>query len=396
MRSTPALTLLASLTSLASSTGAAEANCPTKHSGTLQQIVQSWVDNNQPGVAFGLCAVAMDKHGNKGFACSGKANATRGLDSDTLFQIGSITKTVTAALLARRVVEGTFQLTDRLDPHLPSQFRRFSANPIKVLDLATHHSGLPRDPSVWQGANKDFALLDDCIDTGCLASGTPYEYSNFGFQILGYTLSNADGYGNNWFADVEWNILGLNLMYATKPIEEWKRVDQAYFNAHAASSHGISASNAWTDLGTAAHPHCSTADPSGCLYASPHDMRLWLEYTMGLRTPTQLLGNARDVLRQTYDDGSSSVNDMGLAWRFSYDPDTQCHAIPGPTPGYYTRVAKSGDVDGQHAWMEFLQDPNDPEGVAPLGVVVMANSEIKGTQSLGALGQDLLSKLPLP
>jgi len=388
---------LLALTCLLAATNA-EANCPTKKTGSLQQIVQSWVDNNQPGNVYGLCAVAMDKKGNKGFACSGKRDATHGLDSDTIFQIGSVTKTMTAALLARRVAEGTFQLSDRLDPHLPSTYRRFGNNPLKIQDLATHHSGLRRDAGQYLGPANSLDLLDDCLDANCLASGNPYEYSNWAWQILGFTLAHEDGWGiNNWSKDIFYNVLMLNVMNVTKVFEEWQISNPSYFNAHAATSHTLDANNNFVDQGTWPHPRCAngSANPSGCLYSSPHDMRLWLEYVMGLKTPTQVLGTARNLFRQIYDDGSDSEHEMGLAWNFSFDPDTQCHAIPGPTPGYYTRVGKSGDVDGQHTWIEFLQDPNDPNGVAELGVVVMTNSDPKGSMTVGAMGQDLLSKIPL-
>lgn len=387
--------ILLTLTCLLVSTYA-HGGCPPKMSGTLQHIVERWVSQAQPGTVFGLCAVALDKKGNMGFACSGKADATHGLDHNTLFQIGSVTKTMTAALLARRVSEGSFKLSDRLDPHLPAAYQR-DGNQIKIQDLATHHSGLRRDAGEYEGAAHSLELLDDCIDAHCVTPGNPYLYSNWAFQILGYTLAHEDGWGiNNWYKDVYYNVLMLNQMQATKVFEEWQRYDATYFKKHAASGHTLDSNNHFVDAGNVPHPRCPSANPSGCLYSSPHDMRLWLQYMMGVRTPTQVLGNARRYLRKSYDTTSSSLADMGLAWGFNHDPALQCHAIPGPTPGYYTRVSKSGAVVGQYAWIAYLQDPNDLQGVSPLGVVVMANSDAKGSMGVGDLGLDLLSKLPLP
>jgi len=59
-------------------------------------------------------------------------------------------------------------------------------------------------------------------------------------------------------------------------------------------------------------------------------------------------------------------------------------------------VEKSGDVDGSHAWIAFLQDPSHPDAVAPLGIIVMANSDLAQGKKLGDLGLDLLARLPLP
>ncbi len=377
---------LLTLTSLLTVAPQAEADCPDKKSGTLQQIVESWVNNNQPGNLYGLCAVAMDKYGNKGFACSGKADPWHDLDSDTLFQIGSVTKTITATLLARRVAEGKLDLSDRVDPLLPSSYRRGDADPITIKQLATHHSGLPENPSAFLGPSYSLAQFDNCLDTGCLEPGNLYDYSNWGFQILGFTLAHQDGYGiDNWFPDADNAVLAPNSMNATKLYGGYS---SSYFAAHAASSHTIDSNNQWVDRGTVPSERCAygSADPSGCLYSSPHDMRLFLEYAMALRTPNQILGNARDVMRASYGDYSRPGIKTGLAWYF--EDDIQCHVRQ------YTRVFKSGDLNGRHAWIGFLQDPSDPEGVARLGVVLMTNSDWKGDKDIGEMGHDFLSKVP--
>jgi CubicO group peptidase (beta-lactamase class C family) len=73
-------------------------------------------------------------------ARAGTCEAGRGLPEDARFEIGSITKTMTAALLASLAGDGVLALEDEIG-------RWLDAGPngnITLEQLATHTSGLPR------------------------------------------------------------------------------------------------------------------------------------------------------------------------------------------------------------------------------------------------------------
>src|SRR5258705_10029817 len=72
-----------------------------------------------------------------------------GVDSNGVFEIGSITKTFTATALADMVVRGEARLDDPVARYLPASAHIPSRNgrQITLLDLATQVSGLPRMPS---------------------------------------------------------------------------------------------------------------------------------------------------------------------------------------------------------------------------------------------------------
>src|SRR5262245_21778771 len=86
-------------------------------------------------------------------------------DIDTVFGIGSITKTLTAMLLAYQDQQGDMHLDDPLNRYAPPalQVQSFNGRPIRLVHLADHTSGLPRavrdaGPSLqpqamWQFAN---------------------------------------------------------------------------------------------------------------------------------------------------------------------------------------------------------------------------------------------------
>jgi len=134
-----------------------------------------------------------------------QADATA-LRPDALFEIGSITKTFTALLLADAVVRGDLRLDGAVQDALPAgtPLRDAAGDPIRWIDLATHRSGLPRlppnmapskpaDPYNGYGETQLLEFLRDY--TPNRARGARYEYSNLGFGLLGYALGHAAGTG---------------------------------------------------------------------------------------------------------------------------------------------------------------------------------------------------------
>jgi D-alanyl-D-alanine-carboxypeptidase/D-alanyl-D-alanine-endopeptidase len=119
---------------------------------------------------------------------------------DSLFEIGSVTKTFTGLLLAQMAVDKKLDLRDPVRELLPPGI---AAAPkgfeITLLDLATHHSGLPRMPdNPGPGnvremfTNYGTADLYDFIKRHGVAkpSHAPFLYSNLGFTVLGAALAN--------------------------------------------------------------------------------------------------------------------------------------------------------------------------------------------------------------
>ncbi len=128
-------------------------------------------------------------------------------DADTVFEIGSITKTVTCAALASLVDEGEVHLDDPVASLLPGwTVPEYQGRRITLNDLATHRSGLPSMPDEpMPGYTMDTLLFRNLVDPyrngtpefvrGYLAQyklprapGAEDEYSNLGMGLLGYAL----------------------------------------------------------------------------------------------------------------------------------------------------------------------------------------------------------------
>src|SRR4051812_42422039 len=108
------------------------------------------------------------------------------VDEWTLFEVGSITKTMTATLLATMVVDGTLSL-DTTVGHVLAEPGGASA--VTLRQLATHTSGLPRLAPNHQEAKADPADPYAAFDVNALQEALRLvqpqpsdgpEYSNFG------------------------------------------------------------------------------------------------------------------------------------------------------------------------------------------------------------------------
>lgn len=152
--------------------------------------------------AMGVAVVLVDARGTR-IVAQGKVRADGpAVASDTLFEIGSLTKTFTGLLLADDVVRGTVALDDPVTKYLPAPGLSRDGRAVTLRDLATQSSGLPRLPSNLAPADRldpyagyDGARLSAFV-AGYTLERTPgarYEYSNLGVGLLGYILGERDG-----------------------------------------------------------------------------------------------------------------------------------------------------------------------------------------------------------
>ena len=127
-----------------------------------------------------------------------------GAEVGSRFQLGSLTKTYTAELLAILVSQGVVRLGDPVAMYVPvGKVDRSGPRPMTLLDLATHRSGLPRLPP-WMNAGSSDPYADYGVkDLEKYLAGSSLQvpvdvkflYSNLGYSLLGYALGRAAGVG---------------------------------------------------------------------------------------------------------------------------------------------------------------------------------------------------------
>lgn len=117
---------------------------------------------------------------------------------DSIFEIGSITKTFTGLILSQMVEQGTVKFDDPVRELLPpGTVQKPAGAEITLLDLATQHSGLPRMPDNFKPENdanpyEDYHAVNlyaYIASRGVAKPDKPeFLYSNLGFGLLGQAL----------------------------------------------------------------------------------------------------------------------------------------------------------------------------------------------------------------
>lgn len=170
---------------------------------TVEQAVNQYVAplvanvSHPAGIAVGVYQGGTVTYFNFGVADANKTPVTQ----TTIFEIGSVTKTFTAALLAEAVRAGTIDLNASIVSKLPEGLTlQPSAQAITALELATYSSGLPDDPpnlpaNIELRGVAHYTVADFFqFLSGWQAPATlpaPYLYSNTGVGLLGFLVSGS-------------------------------------------------------------------------------------------------------------------------------------------------------------------------------------------------------------
>lgn len=272
---------------------------------------------------------------------------------DTLFEIGSITKTYTGTLLALLAQEGKLKESDPLQDYLPATVHApaFEGTPILLGQLSSHTSGLPRLPDDLPGkdaadpyAGYDEAKLYAFLNAHSLRRkpGTEYEYSNLAAGLLGHLLAGVAGVG--YESLVTQRILAPLAMKDTaitlSPGQQ-ERFAQGYRPGGIFAK--LHAQGPW-DLAVLAG--------AGALRSSVNDQLKWIGACLGNAPPT-LTAALQSAMTSRFDlPGGGQV---GLGWHRA------------PIVGDATMVWHNGETGGYHAFLGFVPAWN-------AGIVVLGNS----------------------
>lgn len=122
-------------------------------------------------------------------------------NGDTIMRIGSITKAFTGDVLAHLVANGTVGLADPLTKWQPDFGPGVNGDldRVRLLDLATHSGGFPREVPHQPGPDNDpFSTITRDAFAGWIkkepllfAPGSSILYSNLGFDLLAMAMSAA-------------------------------------------------------------------------------------------------------------------------------------------------------------------------------------------------------------
>src|SRR5512140_1498198 len=279
----------------------------------LAKFVEGTVEKFKiPGVAVGVWA-----DGKEAYACQGVTSLENPLpiDKDTLFVLGSVTKTFTATTLMRLVAEGKVRLDAPVRQYVPELqlAEEQSAKKITVLHLLNHTSGLDWRVDVDSGEGDD-ALAREVAKLAELQliapPGTRASYSQAGFDLLGRIIEKV--------TDQKYERAVASLIF--EPLE----LSHSHFARDAVMTRLFAVGHNPGENGklAIARPwkHWRSNNPGGGLASSAADQLRWAQFHLGdgrSKNGTRVL--PAEVLHQMQEQtvalrGSSLGDAFGICW----------------------------------------------------------------------------------
>jgi CubicO group peptidase (beta-lactamase class C family) len=319
-----------------------------------------------PGMAVGVVA---DGHNYVyDFGIASRATA-KPVDSSTLFEIGSVTKTFTATLISYARVTGKLSLSDEASTYVPS-LRGTSFDRVSLLNLGTHTSGgLPLQfPEDVKSADQAISYYRNWKPTH--TPGVFRTYSNPSIMLLG--LIAAKSMHGDFITLMERKLfpqLGLKHTYLDVPEEQLGNYAQGYTSSNspvrmspgalAAEAYGVRTTagdllrfvDANMDIVNVGDTLKRAINESHTGYyrigAMTQDL-IWEQYRYPVRLTELLEGNSDQVM---------------------FDANPSAKLDPPSSPDDDVLIDKTGSTRGFGAYVAFVP-------AKKIGVVLLANKSL--------------------
>lgn len=255
---------------------------------------------------------------------------TQRLNSDSVIDIGSVSKQFTAAAIVKLAELGRLSFSDRLGkyfPNAPADKRAITINQLLTHTAGFAHDAVSRDLLL----NRDEAMSQMFASKLLFAPGTDYNYSNAGYSVLAAIVDKltAGGY-ERFLRDALWRPAGM--MQTGMILPKWQKGQLAYgYDAGGASpppfkqwwiSDGIS----WSARGAAG------------LLSTPKDLIRWVR---ALRTNRILNERSRTALfHPQVREKTKEPSYYAYGWTVSYAPDGGCRIEHDGGGGFHYDVVQ--------------------------------------------------------
>jgi CubicO group peptidase (beta-lactamase class C family) len=300
---------------------------------------------------------------------------------NTLFAVGSITKSFTVTMLGMEMDEGKVDWDKPVRNYLPD-FRMYDpvlTEQMIVRDLITHRSGLPRHDMVWYSS--DFTREDLVRRLQYLEPNKPlrstFQYNNLMFMTAGYIAGRLNG--KSWEDSVRERILlplGMNgTTFSEKDTQSAPDFAQPYQKGNDVKS------DVKRMPFDAQCPDTCALGPAGEINSSVADMSRYVLFHLdkGKLAGKALLSENNAVQMQTPQMVIQGSPDFKEQSETSYGMGFFISSYRG-----HKQVEHGGNIDGFSAEMIFL--PADG-----IGVVVLTN--LDGTAVPNVVAYNVLDRL---
>lgn len=327
---------------------------------TLADVVEEAMRRLRvPGVAIGI----LRSDGVEETACSGITSIDNPLpvDPDTLFQIGSITKTFNATAVMRLVEAGRLDLEAPVRRYLP-ELRLADASAterVTLRHLLTHTAGFVGDDFTDTGGGDD-ALARYVAYMRDLPQVTPpgalFSYCNSGFVLAGRVIEVVTG---QTFEQAIRRLVLEPLSMTDSTFEPEEAMLHRFAVGHISpfdDSGEVRVARPW--------PLARSANPAGGLSASVRDLLKYARFHLAGEPSGVLPPPARDRMRSPWAEAGNFAESVGVAWML--------RTIDGARI-----VEHSGGTHGQQTTLKLVPERN-------FAVAILTNSS-RGSELHGPL-----------
>ncbi|WLG93344.1 beta-lactamase [Pseudomonas cucumis] len=367
--------------------GASHCVAATQTDQPIEKIVNDAVRPVLKAQGIPGMAVAITVNGKQHYFNYGVASKETGrpVANDTLFEIGSVSKTFTATLAAYAQATGKLALSDNASQVLPT-LRGSTFDNISVLQLGTYTAGgLPLQfPSDADHQDKMLGYFKQWKPT--YAAGTHRQYSNPSLGLFGYLA--AQSMGAPFDKLMEKTLLpklGLKHSYLKVPQDQMGLYAQGYSK---------------DDKPVRVEPGALDSEAYG-VKTSASDLLRYVEANMN---PASLEKPLQQAIAITHT-GYYQVGDMtqGLGWEFYNYPVTldtllagnssqmafEAHEVQWLNPPQSQRdtvlINKTGSTGGFGAYVAFIPAKD-------IGIVILANKNYPNAERI-KIAHEILSAL---
>lgn len=235
-------------------------------------VTKAMADGRVPGLSLAIVrndsVIYVKGYGVK------KLGTTDNVDENTLFEIGSTTKTFTSTLVGIMQTDGKLRFDDKISAHLPDfrMYDAYASAEVTIRDALSHRSGLARGELMWLGSGLSRAEIIRRLRFQPPASSfrSAYAYNNPMILVAGEVAAKAGG--STWEDLIQQRIFTpLGMTRSQAVIRDFSRV------SNAATPHADGASGAYAQE----HEILENIGPAGSINSSARDMAQWVRFQMG-------------------------------------------------------------------------------------------------------------------